>query len=118
MNKEKLVFELFKDQIKREYMKVLKVGVSIFNSSKTNINTRIREYCKKIGANYVEVQTLINNYKTEIRLGEDGKKIEHVDESKKLSIHKKVKRDQMNRANAASKKIIDRNEVGHERISG
>ena len=108
MNKEKLVFELFKNEIKNEYMKTLKVGIT--TSPKRNVNGKVREYCKKIGANYVNVQTMINNYKTEIRLNEYSKIVDNGDVHSKMTVNEKIRHSQLTRSNLESKKIIDRNE--------
>ena len=72
--KERLVFELFKERLEKQYTKTFyaRMGEA---KNKENIYAEIRSYCDKVKADYRDVLILTDNFRKEIFLKEKSKKL-------------------------------------------
>lgn len=110
MDKEKLVFELFKEQIKKQYIEILKVGTKV--KSQNNIYWQMKEYCQKAGADYSKVRNLAEDYKRQIFKAEQGKKILHVVDYRTkgtVDIHRKIKTNLRKKQRDSVEQFLKRN---------
>lgn len=108
MNKEQLVFEMFKERIGKQYIATLKTGTKLGAGKEVYIE--LKEYCLKIGADLSKVQKLLNKYKRQLLVEVDAKRLERIAyKDKTEDLHVKIRKNIENKERKKVNKFIERN---------
>lgn len=112
MNKEELVFNMFKEKVGKQYIGTLKYGVKI--GAGKDLYIELKEYCIKIGADLSKVQKLLNKYKKQLFIKEKSSSLDHRVEynlgATTLSIHSSIIKNMNNKEHKRVNSFIERNE--------
>lgn len=75
MNKEQLVFEMFKERIGKQYIATLKAGTKL--GTMPEVYIELKDYCIKTDTDLSKVQKLLNKYKKQLLIKEKSKSLDH-----------------------------------------
>ena len=110
MNKEELVFEMFKERIGKQYIATLKNGITI--GVQQNVYIELKDYCQKIGADFSKVQKLLNKYKNQLFIKEKSKSLDHRVEynlgATAMDLHAKIRKNINNKEQKKVSKFIEK----------
>ena len=73
--KERLVFEIFKERLEKQYIKTFHARMSEDAKTKDNVYKEMKEYCEKVKADYRKVLILSDNLRIDLYLKEKAKKL-------------------------------------------